>query len=109
MLRRKHNSSRFVKGGEAMKWHVELRFISADVVHHEKCVPDSRTLLEVCSVLLFVFSVQPQLSAVVGDHGSRMPSMTGLCQLALVPFHSNDSNLFGRVRDQFMRFFSSQQ
>ena len=47
MLRRKQNSSRFVKGGEAIRWHVELRFVSADVVHHEKCVPDSHTLLEV--------------------------------------------------------------
>lgn len=47
MLRRKQNSTRFVKGGELMKWHVELRFVHADVVHQEKCVPDSRTLLEV--------------------------------------------------------------
>lgn len=30
-----------------IKWHVELRFNSTDVIIQEKFVPDSRTLLEV--------------------------------------------------------------
>jgi hypothetical protein len=56
MFRRKQNSSRPVKGGEMIKWHLELRFINAGVVHYEKCVPDTQTLLQVRENLFLLLS-----------------------------------------------------